>query len=480
MLCIAIAQKSSALTRVDMFNAGPQCDLLEVRLDRLDRAADLAELLARKPRPVILSCRRAEDGGDWLGEEAERLALLRRCLDHLPDYLEIELDVAGHIPPKPPTRRVITYTNLVETPPDLAVIYKKALTHNPDVVKLVVPARTPEEVWPVVQLLAKPAAPTVVVGVGRPGIMLALLARKMGAPWVYAALERGLEAYFQQPTIHDLETVYHYRSIDRNTPFAGVTGFDELQYVTVALLNAAFANLEEPLRCLPLEIGDPLLFRKVLEAVKANSAVIDPRHQEAVREVVAEVKPSAQVAGGADFILHQEGRWQGHNLLCRAALAALERTLRANRQAEHPLQGRVVHFAGANGMAHVLAVGIRQAGGVPVLADHNWYTAESLARELGCQAILLDALAPLDRDVLVRCDDTPPEPGWVKGGPTVLDLRALPRISPWLETAAQAGCPVVSPQQVLVELVLRQARAMAGQDVSRELLQEKLKALLEE
>src|SRR5262249_3692128 len=154
---------------------------------------------------------------------------------------------------------------LLEVPADLNDIYRRALTKSPDVVKLVVPARTPEEVWPVVQILAKPSAPTVVVGVGKPGIMLALLARKGGAPGAYAALERGMEAYHEQFTVSDLEGVYHYRSIARSTPFVAVTGFGELQYVTVALLNAALARLGEPARCLPLEIGSSSVFRKVLE-----------------------------------------------------------------------------------------------------------------------------------------------------------------------------------------------------------------------
>src|SRR5205823_3912813 len=167
----------------------------EVRLDRFGIAPGLSELLSVKPRPIIMSGRRRRDGGFWDGSEDERLALLRQCIVSKADYVEIELDVADQIRPFPPTKRVISYTNLVEVPNNLNEIYQKALSKSPDVIKLVVPARSPEEVWPVVQILAKPAAPTVVVGVGKPGIMLALLARKVGAPWVYAALERGMEAY---------------------------------------------------------------------------------------------------------------------------------------------------------------------------------------------------------------------------------------------------------------------------------------------
>src|SRR3984893_9262264 len=156
MICISINQESRRLALVDMLNAAPQCDLLEVRLDRFGKAPELGELLANKPKPVIMSCRRAQDGGAWEGSEEERLALLRQCIVSKADYVEIEMDVADQIRPFPPAKRVISYTNLRETPLDIADIYKEALTKKPDVIKLTTLAGTPEEAWPLVQILAKP------------------------------------------------------------------------------------------------------------------------------------------------------------------------------------------------------------------------------------------------------------------------------------------------------------------------------------
>jgi 3-dehydroquinate dehydratase/shikimate dehydrogenase len=489
MICISIAQKSRRFALVDLFNAAPQCDLVEVRLDCFDQAANIAELLTHKRKPLILTCRRAEDGGEWMGQEEERLALLRQCVVSKADYVEIELDVADKIRPLPPTKRVISYTNLVEVPDNLKEIYQQALTKNPDVIKLVVPARSPEEVWPVVQVLAKPAAPTVVVGVGKPGIMLALLARKVGAPWVYAALERGMEAYHEQFTVRELEAVYYYYSIDRSTPFVAVTGFGELQYATVALLNAAFARLGQPDRCLPLEIGNSSLFRKVLDVVKAKGAVIDAAHQPAVRDVVDELKPSARQAEAVDFITHQDGKWQGHHVLGRALLAALEETVGAGKAAEAgeagkpeggPLRGRVVVFVGARGLARVLAAGAQRAGAVPIIASNDREAAQKLAQALGCRFIREEAVYTTLHDVLVRCEDTALHPSYLKPGMTVVDATALPRESDLLAEARQRGCQVVSPQQLLVELVSRYLRAITGATVPREFLLDVLRPLTED
>ena len=57
---------------VDMLNAGGQCDLLEVRLDRFEKAPDFGDLLSARTKPVIMSCRRTRDGGYWDASEEER------------------------------------------------------------------------------------------------------------------------------------------------------------------------------------------------------------------------------------------------------------------------------------------------------------------------------------------------------------------------------------------------------------------------
>src|SRR4051794_27557329 len=262
MICISINQESRRLALVDMLNAAGQCDLLEVRLDRFGKAPDLGELLARKPKPVIMTCRRPRDGGHWDGTEDERLAILRQCIISKADYVEIELDVADQIRPFPPSQRVIAYTNLTETPADILDIYDQARARKPDVIKLTTLARTPEEAWPLVQILGRATVPTVVVGLGKPGVMLSVLGQKLGAPWTYAALERGMEAYPGQATVADLEDIYRFRTINKASRLVGVTGFGEREQITAAALNAAFVHAELPVRCLPMGIGDLRTFRK--------------------------------------------------------------------------------------------------------------------------------------------------------------------------------------------------------------------------
>src|SRR5205807_735098 len=228
------------------------------------------------------------------------------------------------IRPFPPTQRVISYTNVAETPADIAAIYAEAQTKKPDVIKLTTLARTPEEAWPLVQILARPAVPTVVVGLGSPGVMLSILGAKIGAPWSYAALERGMEAHPGQPTVADLVDVYHYRSITRSTRLIGVTGFGQRERATAAALNAALAHLEMPVRCLPLGVGSVRLFRKIVEAVKLAGAVIDAEHRGAILEMVTDRSPSAERTKSADLLVYKDNHWLGHDTHVAATVSALE------------------------------------------------------------------------------------------------------------------------------------------------------------
>jgi 3-dehydroquinate dehydratase/shikimate dehydrogenase len=480
MICISINQESRRLAIVDMLNAAKQCDLLDVRLDRFGMAPELGDLLSHKPRPVIMSCRRTQDGGNWDGTEAERLALLRQCIVSKADYVEIELDAADQIRPFPPAKRVISYTNLRETPADIADIYAEAQTKKPDVIKLTTLARTPEQAWPLVQILAKPPVPTVVVGLGKPGVMLALLGKKIGAPWTYAALEKGMEAYPGQPTVQELNTLYHYPALERSTRLIGVTGFDERAKATVAALNAALAHLGLPARCLPLGVGSVRLFRKVAEAVKLAGVVVDSEHEVTLLEMAEELQPSAQQANAVDLILHKAQTWHGYNTLCQAALAALTEALKAKGGGEDPARGRIVMIAGLGATAQALATELLKRQANVILASHDRQRAQDMAKALGCRQVQFEAMYSTIHDVLIVCDlaqetvrgKPAPDihPGFLKAGMTVMDLTAALHSSQLLREAKARGCLIVQPRALFLDQLEHQARLLTSKPVPREVL----------
>ena len=479
MICISIANKSRRFALVDLFNAAPQCDLVEVRLDYFDQAANISELLAHKQKPVIMTCRRAEDGGEWMGQEEQRLALLRQCIVSKADYVEIELDVADKIPALPPSKRVISYINLVEIPDDLPRIYQQALTKNPDIVKLTVPARTPEEVWPVVQILAKPAVPTVVVGVGKPGIMLALL----GARW--------------EPLGSTRPSNREWKPITSSPPFATwrrsttTTRSTEPRPLrrSPALASCNSRTWPCSIPSLPTWASGSAVcpWRSVIASFSAKCWTSSrPEVRSSIRPISPlsgrwwrSSKPSATQAQAVDLMTHADGKWVGSYLFGSAVFFALHETLPAGKSAEKPLAGRVFLLVGVNHGTRILAVKTQQAGGVPLLTSSTISAAEELAKTLGCRSIPEEARSTTPYDVLVRCDETVVPPEVLKPGTVVMDLTTLPRPSPLLAEAEQRGCRVVGVQQILLQLVSCQVRNIVRQEVPREVLLEALCSLQE-
>lgn len=480
MICISIAQESRRLALVDIYNAAPQCDLMEIRLDCFEKAADLHELLADKRKPVILTCRRKKDGGEWDGPEEERLALLRQCVvSKLADYVEIELDAADHVQPVAGgAKRVIAYTNLAETPDDIAAIYARCQTKAPDVIKLTTLARTPEEAWPLVQIQGKATVPTVVVGLGKPGVMLTVLGRKINAPWTYAALEKGMEAHPDQPTVGDLRDVYRYDSIGKGTRLVGVTGFGPEEYATVAALNAAFAHHDLPMRCWPAAVGSVRLFRKIADQVKMQAVVVDEASREELYELASQRDEAAEKSSRVDLLLRQGDEWAGRDTAFAALSTALEDALRPRYKSDRPLNGRIVAIVGVNELARRLAFHLKAAGCGVILVSYDKAAAQTLAQLVGCRMLQTEALYSTMHDVVIVADDekalamarTGLTATGMRAGVTLLDLTDPVKPTPLAVESQKRGLTVLSPRDVWLARVRLYAEALTGKPTPREVL----------
>src|SRR5262245_52033160 len=278
MLCIAVAPESRRLGKVDLFNAAPQCDLIEFRLDRLGKEPDLKEMTDGIGKPLLISCRRKEDGGAWDGTEEERLVQLRTAIITGPAYIELEADIADKIPRFGNTKRVVSYTDLARPLKDLEPIIDEAVRAKADVVKLVGPTPTLDAAWPLLATVTKKrAVPVVGMGLGKAGAMFSLLAHKYGAPWTYAALEKGLEAHPGQATVTELNDIYRWRDIGPQTRLVAVAGFGPAETATLRALNAGFAAQQLNIRCLPVEIGLSDKIHQMLDTLHISVLLANPQ-----------------------------------------------------------------------------------------------------------------------------------------------------------------------------------------------------------
>src|SRR5262249_6130941 len=157
--------------------------------------------------------------------------------------------------------------------------------------------------------------------------------------------------------------------------------------------------------CLPMALGSMQQFRLVMSAVPLTGVVVDEDHRVPILDVTTELSPTADAAHAADLLVRKEKNWIGLNTLCQAAIVALEAALRTKAPADKPLQDRVVLLVGTGSSARTVAHGVRQRGGVLILASRHREAVQELAQSLECGSIPLEALDTAVYDILIVCDD---------------------------------------------------------------------------
>lgn len=485
MLCIAVAPESRRLGKVDLFNAAPQCDLIEFRLDRLGKEPDLKEMMEGIDKPMLLSCRRAADGGAWDGTEDERLVQLRTAIITGPAYVELELDIADKIPRFGNTKRVVSYTSMTKPLTNLEPIIEKAIAAKADVVKLVGPTPTIDAAWPLLATISKKRAiPVVGMGLGQPGVMFSLLGRKYGAPWIYAALEKGLEAHEGQATVGELNDIYCWRDIGPQTRFIAVAGFGTAETAALRLLNAGFVREKLNIRCLPLEIGVSDKITQMLDTLHINVLLANPQFCERALNLASEIEDAARKAQYADLVVKQQDGWHAYNTAWKSVLRVVESQLGAKTSEDRPLDRRNVFVIGAGGMARSVAFGILKRKGLLSVTAGDDGEAQRLAQQAGARFIpianMYDTLCDL---VVIAEAEAADGKAVLGGGPAVklnpaflrppmyvTDLTNLPGDGDLMREARERGCKIIEPSAIFGDHIATVFKTITGKELPADLV----------
>ena len=161
--------------------------LVELRLDYILGSVNLKRLIAERPCPVVVSCRRAVDGGKFTGTEAQRQLLLRTAIAEGVEYVDLEEDIAASIPRFGRTKRIVSLHDFQKTPDDLEAIHHRLCGLDANIVKISTMANHPHDNVRMLQLIRGSKLPTVGLCMGDIGITSRILAGKFGAPFTFAS-----------------------------------------------------------------------------------------------------------------------------------------------------------------------------------------------------------------------------------------------------------------------------------------------------
>ena len=465
MICVSIGRTRHKMVLAEhraLAQRGAQ--LVELRLDWLSHTPDVNRLLADRPTPAVVTCRRRSDKGHWNGSEDQRQTVLRAAIVAGAEYVDIEDDIARAIPRYGKTQRIVSHHNFDETPDNLAEIHKRMCDLDPDIVKLVTMANQPEDSVRLLKLVAEAKTPTVGFCMGEIGLASRLLCGKYGSPFTYATFSSERTLAPGQLSFEEMTETYHFDRIGSDTRVFGVLGDPLAHSLSPNIHNAAFDADGIDAVYLPLRVPADGLAKtlKAFQWLDIDGYSVTIPHKETILELAAKHDSIVEQLQAANTLCRDEDRnWTASNTDLPAAIQTLKLALETTTGSQS-LAGRKCLVLGAGGAARAVAGGLVQQHAAVTVSGRTRPRANELAVQLGCQEIGWENRGSQFADVLVNCtplgmhpnvNESPFQPQWLNDNTLVFDTVYNPENTLLIKQARERGCPTVSG----IEMFIRQA-----------------------
>ena len=457
--------------------------LVELRLDYINGEVNLRRLIADRPCPVVISCRRPVDGGKWSGTEDQRQILLRIAIAEGVEYVDLEEDIAGAMPRFGKTKRIVSYHDFRKTPENLDEIHQRLSSLDPDIVKICTMANHPHDNLRILELARKSKVPTVGLCMGDIGVPTRILAARVGSPFTFATFHHERALAPGQLSFQQMTEVYHYDRVNAETEVYGVVADPIGHSLSPAIHNAAFAELGlnkvyVPFR-VPREDLDQFIDDAPALGVRGLSITIP--HKEEVVKKLTEADGAVRGIGACNTLVFEGQARTGHNTDYHAAMTSLEEAMGIAGKGEKPLQGKTALVLGAGGAGMAVVYGLVRRGAHVVVADGIARRAVAMANRFECRQVDWAARHGVSADLLFNCtpvgmhpnvDESPFEKHHLKPSMVVFDVVYNPENTLLIKDARSRNCTVVTGVEMFVRQACLQFKLFTGQDGPADLMRD--------
>jgi len=462
--------------------------LVELRVDCIRSRLDIRRLLADRPCPCIITCRRAEDGGQWAGTEEARITTLRTAIAEGADYVDLEEDIAADVPRFGPTKRLISYHNFRDMSDDVESIHERMLSLDPDIVKIAAMTHRPSDNLRMMHLTKRSRIPTVGICMGEIGIPSRILAGKFGAPFSFAALqgERALEP--GQLGYTQMRDTYRYDSIGADTEVYGVIADPIANDLSPVVHNAAFAEHKLDKVFVPFRVprDDLPTFMNTCPELGIKGLTVAIPHKDEVVRHLSQGDGTVRGIGSANTVMFENKQTVGYNTEYRAFSEALDMIFADHEQGMN-LPGRVTLILGSGTLSRAIAFALKRRDADVILTSRNHERAGVLAERFRCRTIQWYERTKIEPEILVNTtpigmhpnvNETPFDRKYIQRSTIVVDTITSPEQTLLIKESREQGCRVVTGLDVFVRQAAHQFEHFAGLMPSLELMRNEFKRAL--
>jgi len=487
MLCVSIGRGRHRHVIAEHKHLAEQgAKLVELRLDYIKGEVSIKRLIAERPCPVVITCRRERDGGRWEGSEEQRLLLLRTAIAEGVEYVDLEEDIAGSIPRFGKTKRIVSLHDFRKLPDDLEAVHRRLASLDADIVKIAAMANQPRDNVRMLNLIRNSKVPTIGICMGDIGLPTRILAGKFGAPFTYCTFHHERALAPGQLSFQQMTEIYHYDSIRPDTEVYGVVADPVGHSLSPLIHNAAFHHLGMNKVYVPFRVPREDLDQFIEDApkldVKGLSVTIP--HKEAVISKLTEADGAVRGIGACNTVVFEGDKRLGYNTDYRAAMISLEEALHIQPGTEQPLKGKTALVLGAGGVGMAITYGLVRRGAHVVLTDIVARQAQAVAQRFNARAVDWAARHQVKADLLFNCtpvgmhpnvDETPYDKHYLRPSMVVFDAVYNPENTLLIKDARSRNCTVITGVDMFVRQAALQFKYFTGQDGPAELMRETIK-----
>lgn len=465
-------------------------DLVELRLDLCavdgmapDALEQLVGDIGSWPLPVVATCRHRAEGGGWLGEEDQRMALLLAADTAGAAYIDVELAYLANLPERPQRAQLIlSQHDFSGMGGDLHNAVRAMRAAGAAIAKIAVTPSDAADLDVVANLCATfgrwsrsetDRGELIAIAMGEVGLPSRLLAGAWGASMTFARLPSDDDGSAPgQPPVDLLVQRYRVQTQGQETCIFGVLGDPVGHSISPLIHNTAFNHHNLDAVYVPFLAHDAAAFWQACGDWIDGLSITIP-HKTALFDAMDEIEPLAAAIGAINTVYRDdEGRTVGANTDAPAAVDCVE-------SCGGQIDGRRVLLLGAGGVSRAIAFAMHDAGADVTIANRTPARAQALANEVGCQATSLDAAGDLAYDVLVNGtsvgmndDSASPWPEQAhRNGSVVFDTVYTPMETRLLREAQERGGQPVCGLTMLIGQALGQYERWTGLEAPASLMQ---------
>lgn len=460
--------------------------LVELRLDYIQGTVQLQRLLKDRPTPVIVTCRRSEDGGRWEHSEDQRMVLLRTAIVEGAEYVDLEGSVAARVPRYGKTKRIVSHHDFSRTPPDLAHLHRRLAAMDADIVKIATMANHPTDNLRMLEMVQAARVPTVGICMGEIGVPTRILAGRAGAPFTYATFNEDRLLAPGQIGWRQMRDIYRYDSITRATRIYGVVADPVAHSLSPVVHNAALAAAGIDAVYLPFRVPAAQIDEFMAHARRwplAGLSVTIP-HKEAVLRHCDRSDDLVKSIGAANTLAFGPQGCAASNTDAFAAAESLEAVLAEQDQAAGSGAVKTILVLGAGGAARAVAFAMRGRGFDVTITSRTLDRARKIAGDVNCKAVDWSHRYRVPYDCIVNAtpvgmhpnvDETPYDRQHLRSYMVVFDTVYNPENTLFVKEARSIGCRIVTGVDMFVRQAAVQHRIWHGVEPPPGVMREALK-----